>query len=64
MLHYTMKYRKILVISPGLIPLRKGFWVGLKAEGLISERAYKWNKRKRLETWQLKMHNKATFSPG
>ena len=23
------KYRKILVISPGLIQLRKGFWVGL-----------------------------------
>ena len=59
-----MKYRKILFISPGLTPLRKGFWVGLKVEGLKSGRAYKWNKRKRLEMWQLKMHNKATFSAG
>ena len=25
----TNKYRKIQVISPGLIKLRKGFWVGL-----------------------------------
>ena len=24
-----IKYRKIPVISPGLIKLRKGFWVGL-----------------------------------
>ena len=29
-------YRKIPVISPGLIQLRKGFWVGLQTEGLIS----------------------------
>ena len=28
--------RKIPVVSPGLIQLRKGFWVGLKNEGLIS----------------------------
>ena len=60
----TMKYRKIPVISPGRIQLCKGFWVGLQAEGLKSGRAYKWNKRKRLETWQLKMHKKVTFSPG
>ncbi len=37
-------YRKTSVIRPGLIQLRKGFWVGLKAEGLISGRANKRNK--------------------
>ena len=26
---YNQRYRKIPVISPGLIQLRKGFWVGL-----------------------------------
>ena len=35
-------YRKIPVISPGLIQLRKGFWVGLWALG---GGAYKWNKK-------------------
>ena len=29
------EYRKISVISPGLIQLRKVFWVGLLAKGLI-----------------------------
>ena len=39
-----LKYRKIPVISPGLMQLRKGLWVGL-GEGLISGGAYKWNKK-------------------
>ena len=39
-------YHKIPVISPGLIQLRKGFCVGLLAEGLIFGRAYKRNKKK------------------
>ena len=41
-------YRKIPVISPGLIQFRKGFWVGLQTEGLISGGggAYKWNKKR------------------
>ena len=26
-------YRKIPIISPGLIQLRKGFWVGLQTDG-------------------------------
>ena len=39
-----MEYRKIPVISPGLIQLRKRFWLGLQAEGLISGGAYKRNK--------------------
>lgn len=30
-----LKYRKILVISPGLLQLRKGSWVGLETEGFI-----------------------------
>ena len=38
-------YRKLPLISPGLIQLRKGFWVGLQTEGLISMGAYKQNKK-------------------
>ena len=52
-MRYDSVYRKIPVISPGLIQLRKGFWVGLQTEGLISGGkgggAYKRNKRKRFE---------------
>ena len=40
-------YRKIPVISPGLIQLRKGFWVGLWAlgGGGGGGGAYKWSKK-------------------
>ena len=36
------KYRKLLLISSGLMHLDKGFLEGLCVEGLISDRACKW----------------------
>ena len=37
-------------MSHGLIQLRKGFSIGLQAEGLISEGAYNRNEKNRFET--------------
>ena len=59
-----MTYRKILLLSPGLIQLRKGFWVN-KYPGLRGV-AYSVSGQKCFRTShgsKLKSHHKATFSP-
>ena len=67
-----LKYRKIPVISPGLIQLRKGFWVayqrrGLHRRGLISGIKKCFEKSHgsvdRNTFFKLKSQNKITFSP-
>lgn len=44
-------YRKVLLISPGLIKFCKGFWMGLSTEELISGGGgggYKWKFKKKI----------------
>ena len=42
---YTVIYRKLPLISPGLIQLHKGHYMDLQMEGLISEGAYNRSKK-------------------
>ena len=51
----AVKYRKLLLISPGLIQLRKGFEEGLKTGGFVTglKRAF-----------QNKLHSLRASSPG